>query len=438
MCLTSFIKKIMGYEHNINTKDFIEYWVNDPSVNLKLKTQHRDSILPIIVSGYKGGGYPIETAQGRVACCYAIINNCLDTCSDYCSKTWALKKPLNIYPMAGLDLNAYYDRKSIKYFYYFDAVLKKNTYLCESADVVSHELGHAILDTLRPDFWNVQSYEIWALHEFFGDFIAIINILNNEQILRLAIKETGDNLFKSNTISRLAEHFAKTLYNVTKGKTGIDPNSLRDAVNHFSYIDPKHLPEEESNDKLSRECHSFSRVMTGCFYEILIEIYNYEKQTMDNIAAMQLAKNVITKYLFLSIIDVPCTNKIFKTLCKKIIQVDKNFGSRYVDILQKIFNKRNLLIDYENLSIQNFEQSKEKTKKIIVNYKQFKNLYVEVPFENKIEYDKEGKVEIFSYNSLEESVDDAVLCIESLFNSKMIDNSFKIKKNYLFRQKIIN
>jgi len=438
MFIIELLKSLICFKSTIDSTSPIEYWVNDPSINLKMKTKHKECQLPINVSGYKGGGHLINTSQGRSANCYIVLNNCIENLIEYCPKDWALKLPLNIYPMAGLDLNAYYDRKSIKYFYFYDIVEKKNIYLCESADVVTHELGHAILDALRPDFWSVQSYEIWALHEAFSDFIAIISILNNKQILKIATKETSNNLLKSNPISRLAEHFAKTLYNVTKGKKGIGPESLRDAVNDFIYIDPKDLPEEASHEKLSKECHSFGRIMTGCLYEILIEIYNYERQFLDNFDAMQIAKNTMVQYLFISIKEVPCTNKIFKVLCKKIIQIDKRLGSKYSKILNKVFKKRNLLSNYEKLSIQNFQENKEKIKKIKVDCSRIKNLYVDIPSENKIEYESDGTVSIFSYNNLEENIDYATMCVESLYYNKMIGDSFKIKKNNLFRKKIIN
>lgn len=433
-----FIKRIISYKDVINKDSPIDYWANDPSINLILQTTHKDPMPAFLVDGYKGGGYQLDSNPGRAAGCHALMNNCLDILIKHKPENWILNKPLKVYPAAGVDLNAFYDRNSLKFFYYFDKINKKNTYSCESSDIVTHEFGHAMLDAIRPDFWNVQSYEIWALHESFGDIIAIINILNNEKILEIAIKETKNNLFKSNTISRLAEHFAKTVYNVTNGKSGIKPNSLRDACNNFAYTNPKNLPEECNDQNLSRECHSFSRIMTGCLYEILIEIYNFEKESTDDLNAMKIAKNTLIDYLFLSIKDVPCTNKIFKSLCQKIIQIDKKQGSKYKDILFKVFEKRNLLTNIREISTQNFQESNQKTKRIKVNYKKFKSLTVEIPFENKLEYDQYGYAELFSFNNLEEGVEDAGLCINSLFESKMIGNSFKIKNNNIIRKKIIN
>src|SRR5262247_3863818 len=40
---------------------------------------------------------------------------------------------------------------------------------CESPDVVNHEQGHALLDAVRPDFWDAPFAEVAAFHESFGD-----------------------------------------------------------------------------------------------------------------------------------------------------------------------------------------------------------------------------------------------------------------------------
>jgi hypothetical protein len=40
--------------------------------------------------------------------------------------------------------------------------------------VVCHELGHAILDALKPQLFNVASTEAGAFHEAFGDISAIL------------------------------------------------------------------------------------------------------------------------------------------------------------------------------------------------------------------------------------------------------------------------
>jgi hypothetical protein len=428
-----------------NQKNQLEYWVNDPTINIKAKHNYGEKLLPFMVNGYYGGGFPQDSYKGRAANCYATIDVCLNNIESSLKNfpsSWATTKNLNIYPLAGMDLNAYYDRKNIKFFYYFDYTLRKNIYLCESSDVVSHELGHAILDAIRPDFWNVQSYEIWALHESFGDIIAILNILYNKDILKLIIKETNGDLSQSNTVSRMAEHFAKTIYNVTNGKYGASPNSLRDAVNTFEYVDPIKLPDDSDYDKISRECHSFSRIWTGCWYDIFVGIYNLEKQNRSTINAIKKARDVSAKYFIEATLDVPCTNKIFDALAQKMMQIDGKNNKKYNEILKDIFYKRKILsTNLNNLSIQNLKLSEDKTKKIQIKSSKIKNLsnfYVEIPFENKYELDSDGQLSMLAISDLDESTEIAISCLNSLQNTNMIKKLFKIERKNITRQKIIN
>ena len=47
----------------------------------------------------------------------------------------------------------------------------------ESPDVVCHELGHAILDSLKPQLFDAASMEVAAFHESFGDMSASLSAL---------------------------------------------------------------------------------------------------------------------------------------------------------------------------------------------------------------------------------------------------------------------
>src|ERR1019366_1529094 len=88
--------------------------------------------------------------------------------------------PLEVIPNAGRDLNAYYDRRSLSFF----VLPIGNELICSgsSTDVVSHETGHAILDSLRPDFWDSALPEHAAFHEAFGDCMAILTALIDASI----------------------------------------------------------------------------------------------------------------------------------------------------------------------------------------------------------------------------------------------------------------
>ncbi|HYQ90176.1 MAG TPA: hypothetical protein VEU09_11180, partial [Candidatus Binatia bacterium] len=67
---------------------------------------------------------------------------------------WHEDHPLLVKLRAGKDLNAFYDRKSLQFFYDVDRKTRRTVYAAESLDVVAHETGHAVLDCYQPGFWS--------------------------------------------------------------------------------------------------------------------------------------------------------------------------------------------------------------------------------------------------------------------------------------------
>lgn len=434
----------------------IQFWVNDPTIPELTKEIPADATpsLPMKVDGYKGSGYKVGTLEWRAASCYGILVNTMDNIIPKIKKfpqKWAATKQLSVYPMAGKDLNAFYDRRSLKFYYEFDPIAKKNIYAADSADIVSHELGHALLDSIRPDFWNVQSYEIWALHESFGDIVAITSLLENENVMNHIIKETKGDLSKSNSVSRLAEQFAKILFNLTKGAGGYNPHSLRDAVNEFYYVAPENLKNGGPDNILSRECHSFSRVWTGAWYECLVEIFNDSvKNGSSPIQALIFARNITFHYFVTAVCQTPITNRLFDALAQKMIAIDADNGSKLSSILNKVFTKRNILstnvksLSPNDLFIQNFGEPIKKIKisdyferSLILNQKLY-DLEVEIPSENRVEVNKDGVISLCVKNNFEESAKIALMCLNTLSTENLIDSLFVVKDNKLIRQKFIN
>ena len=87
------------------------------------------------------------------------------------------RKKLALLQDAGQDLNAFYDRASFSFFH--QAVAGTTFFSGASTDVVAHEVGHGLLDSVRPDFFSVNFIEVGAFHEAFGDCIAILTALND-------------------------------------------------------------------------------------------------------------------------------------------------------------------------------------------------------------------------------------------------------------------
>jgi hypothetical protein len=203
------------------------------------------------------------------------------------SGTWVGGVVLPVVPIEGDGLNAYYDRKALHFFRDVNPATGEVVQSGDSPDVVTHEQGHAVLDAIRPDLWDAPHFEVAAFHEGFGDLAAILVALEETALARAAIQETKGSLDHSNLVSRLAEELAAAVI-ARYGTHAALPDALRDAVNSFHYRSPRSLPDEAAADALSREPHSFCRVVTGACWDVLVRL-SVPTDGQEPLAALQRA-----------------------------------------------------------------------------------------------------------------------------------------------------
>jgi hypothetical protein len=187
--------------------------------------------------------------------------------------TWIPGPVLPSIPVSGEGLNAYYDRKALHFFRGENAATGAVVHSGDSPDVVVHEQGHAVLDAIRPDLWDAPHFEVAAFHEAFGDLSSILAALAEPDLARAALAETKGTLEHSNLVSRLAEELAAAVV-ARFGRDAALPDSLRDAVNDLRYRAPRSLPDEAPAESLSREPHSFCRVLTGACWDALVRLFS--------------------------------------------------------------------------------------------------------------------------------------------------------------------
>ena len=362
---------------------------------------------------------------------YANINGSLGFMKKYFPvglTKWAATTNLLVYPRAGLLANAYYDRRTLSFFYYKDS-LNKIIYTCDSADIINHELGHAILDAIRPDFWNTVAFEIGSFHESFGDINAILTALNYDYLIN-SLLASGNDLKRTNFASAVAEQFGRTL--------GIG-NSLRDAYNSYSYVNPITLPTSRipPDSGLIQEVHSFSQVFTGVFYELFTEFYELFGK---NKAGLIRARDLSAEFIFNAIKTTPATEKFFMAIANNYLAYSlSKYAGSYTAILTKVFTKRNLMPIplIKKLSNSNFDIMSEyednilfKEEKIMVlNCEEigveeicgFKSINVQIAADSF--KTKSGMLNILSVNhNEEESKNSAKDFVKYLVDNKEIGN----------------
>lgn len=340
--------------------EIINYLINDPSTP-ELVIQRYAIPEPPSTPRYTVSGTDVPATKAQSLNVYATISRSLGYFQRIISSArqpiagWIARNPLPVVTRAGRDWNAFYDRNSLQFFYNTDPVTRNIVFTCNSSDVVSHELGHAMLDALRPDFWNVQNVEIWAFHETFGDISAMLTIMQSDEAINRALRETGNDLSRSNTISRLAEEMGLGLYHATGGRSG-SLGYLRDASVRFDYIPPTALPGNAPQNQLSNEAHSFSRVFSGAWYDMFVRIYKKELMKGNSpLESVHTARDVAANYFIRAVISVPKSVVFFNAMAKAIVAEDRAAGSPYATEVSGTFSDRKI---YTPISMLGAEEVK--------------------------------------------------------------------------------
>lgn len=425
--LCSYIGEIMAFNwfKALAKTNEIVYLMNDPGTPALRKNVPVPSMMSpsCRVKDYVGGGHELNTKQGRAAQIFVVIGETLKWVQHHAPHqlpNWATGLPLIVEPEAGEDLNAYYYRKGMKFFY------SGNVYTAASSDVVAHELGHAIFDSYRPDTWSVASLELWSFHEAFADTTAILTALQNEEIINVLLKNKY--LYKDNFVSRVGEQIGKAIYDITEGKDGRSPLYLRNAAVKFEYADPSTLKKRDRNDKIAAESHSFGRIMLGALYSFLYEIYEYYVlRGLTQHDALVVARNLLSKYLLKAIATVAKTPRFYQSFARSMMHAAIQSNKEHHAILRKVFQEWKIIgeIEVQDVITDGTEviRLSEEMEIGILAHNPLYNIEVEIPTDNR---------------SL--GIADAKHCLDLLHQNNAVSNDestpFEIQNNKLVRTHI--
>jgi hypothetical protein len=238
----------------------------------------------------------------------------------------------------GADLNAFYDRTSIRFFHQTVAGVK--VFSGESPDVVCHEFGHAALDAIRPQLFDAASAEAAALHEAVGDISALLSALQLESMCIVVLAETQGDLELSSRVSRMAEQLG---WAIRQGHPhSADPDCLRNMCNNFFYRDPVELPPSAPANELASESHSFSRVFSGAFLKALAGIFlQQDRQDPQGLAE---AATVAGRLLVDAIVEAPVVSGYYAQVAGHMIAADQErFGGIHGQALRSAFIRHGIL-----------------------------------------------------------------------------------------------
>lgn len=318
-----------------------------PEASAPGKSAARFSI-PGLPAGGEMSAFKPGTVEFQATHLTVILTTAYDIWADYFGADfdWEMGPVLPVLPRAGRELNAYYDRQALKFFYTTDPATGHTMYSCESSDVASHECGHAILDAHHPDYWSSLHPETGAFHEAFGDITALLTTLHFPSVRDRMLRETNGDLSRSSNVTRLAEELGKALFE-TKGKTAAGAAALRDLVNHFRFRETWNLPAIAPMSRLSSEAHNLSRVFSGAVYQVLVGIYDQLRESENYSAedALVKARDVVGKLMATALLLAPPGDAVFRVIAISLFKAEQQlYHGTYFEILRRVFSNRRILL----------------------------------------------------------------------------------------------
>lgn len=247
--------------------------------------------------------------------------------------------PITVFPHAGEGANAFYSRtqKALK-FLQFDKpgapAPAPRIFTCRSLDIVAHEAGHAVLDGLKPGWITSSAPQTGALHEAFGDLTAIFLALSQMDQVEALIAQSKANLHEKNFLADLAEEFGNAL-----GR----PNGLRNADNNLRL------------SQVSNEVHDLSQVFTGGIYDVLADIFTFERNFMTTDPAFTLYN--VAQYLCSLVVRAinaaPSSNATFTNVVNQMLTISNADGKpvQYRNFIRNRFTLREVVVSPTPLTL---------------------------------------------------------------------------------------
>lgn len=257
---------------------------------------------------------------------------------------WRRAQLLDVYVDRGEALQSEYDGQALNFYHGsptgHPAVV---VYSGESPDLLCHELGHAILDAIRPDFTNRGLLETDAFIESFGDMCAILCALQIPSYCSAVLEETaGKNFWSSSSLSRIAAQFGAAVR--IEDPDDADGDCLRNAWNKHLYADPAGLEERGPPDTIAANPHSFSRVFTGAFFEALagmlsVLVAGNEPRPED----LQQVSVHMRDILVDGAKEASVVARFYDSMASAMVEASGRYNPAYPAILQGVFVRRNIL-----------------------------------------------------------------------------------------------
>lgn len=173
----------------------------------------------------------IDSSQYRQVSTWALLQNTLEHVQGAFGMgrriDWNFDGPLQIRFETADQGNAWYrsDQRALVFTSYLAGGAAVHT--CLSSDIVNHELGHAILDAVRPQYLDpgMAFLEPKAFHESFGDILALLIALRDNSF-RNRVGDLTEGDLTDDLVADIARQFGQTVYQQPHLRSGVSPLTI--------------------------------------------------------------------------------------------------------------------------------------------------------------------------------------------------------------------
>lgn len=238
--------------------------------------------------------------------------------------------PLRVFPH-GLPnvMNAFYSRSQacLKFGDFIPNGATERVYTCRSFDIVAHETAHAVLDGIKPRWLLADAPpQTGGLHEAFGDLTAIFLALSQLDQCEAVIAQTKARLHDKSFLSDVAEQFGLALGNST---------GLRNADNDLRL------------SQAGTQVHAISQVFTGGVYDVLADVFAYERnpEREDDAAVLHRVAAYLGGVLLRALIAAPDEAATYADVVNAMLAAVTGDGkpAAYAGFIRNQFHRREVV-----------------------------------------------------------------------------------------------
>ncbi|WP_299846555.1 hypothetical protein [uncultured Paracoccus sp.] len=251
--------------------------------------------------------------------------------------------PLRLRPFAQRALNAYYDRDRAEIGFGFDRASPDSAradarllrFTALSSDVVAHEVTHALLDGLRPDYDLPVHPDVFAFHEAVADIVALLSRFTRQNYLAYVLADFRKRGLKYDFMTSLAPELGRLVRKSGLRTLTVEPNDYDAGLAPFDT--PRYVTAELA-------AHERGGLLSSAVFEAFLQALMRRIKPLVDLVAPP-GNGVADRYLIEQIQHIAATTAgHFLEICIRALDYCPPASIRFPDYLRALITADQILV----------------------------------------------------------------------------------------------